>query len=165
MLALSTISTAAIALGSALVGWLLNRESEHQRWLRESRLELYAEFIKTAHHFDRLSKQTARSHRPGDWPDKQVVKLLDIRRTLGDLDDQIRIVGSRHRASDAGAILALCDQIVTIDEEEHGAMAFVDPDSHLSGLHVEVFSAGVRREMRADGLFGRLRPKAAKVTS
>jgi hypothetical protein len=43
-----TAASIGVALAVLVAGWLLNRSAEHKRWRRETRLEVYAEFVRSA---------------------------------------------------------------------------------------------------------------------
>ena len=48
-----TLASIAIAVSVLVVGFVLNLSAEHGRWLRQTRLQLYADFLEQTRLFDR----------------------------------------------------------------------------------------------------------------
>ena len=60
-------------------------------------------------------------------------------------------VGSKDRAADAATVVNAVRGVVYVDEDEHVAMAFVEADQKLA-RYLEMFAAGARSELQADGV-------------
>ncbi|MCE9623740.1 MAG: hypothetical protein K8R99_15480 [Actinomycetia bacterium] len=102
--------------------------------------------------FDRRAKRVALWWRPGEHPDKRIAALQNEQVAIAQLYERIRLVGSKNRASEAETITQIVGKIVYVDEEEHGALAFIEPDSTLVDVHIETFSSGARADLKADGM-------------
>lgn len=152
-----TAASVGVALAVLIAGWLLNRDAEHKRWLRETRLEVYADFLKTAYEFDKQVRLAARGRQPDDVTYEQVQHLEDIELELKRIFDRMRLVGSGPLVRVGMTILKSVDKSVEIEVEEHHSRLAVYADGMLASTYLEWFSAGVRREMGADGFWARHR--------
>lgn len=146
-----TLASIGIAVGVLIVGSVLNLSAEHGRWLRQTRLQLYADFLEQTRLFDRRSTRMAAWWRPSDHADERISAMQEHQALIGDLYERIRIVGSQNRASDAAVVVKAVRGMVVVDEYEHVAMAFVDADPNLAD-YLEAFAAGSRAELKADGV-------------
>lgn len=146
-----TLASVGVAIGVLIVGFVLNLSAEHGRWRRQTRLQLYADFLEQTRLFDRRVTRMALWWQPGDHANERIAERQEQQAMIGDLYERIRIVGSRERAADAAVVIEAVRRMVVVDEDEHMAIAFVEGDPKLVD-YLEVFAAGARAELKADGV-------------
>lgn len=146
-----TLGSIGIAVAVLVVGFVLNLSAEHGRWLRQTRLQLYSDFLEQTRLFDRRATRMATWWRPSDHADERIAAMQEHQALIGELNERIRIVGSKERASESAVVVAAVLRMVVVDEDEHVAMAFVDADPRLAD-YLEDFAAGARAELKADGV-------------
>lgn len=125
---LATITTSVVAGGAiVIVGAYLARSHDHARWLREQRLQLYADFADASQTvYDAVGMMRVMRHDPGEHDlylhARDTAEAQEI--VMGRLLNRIRMIGSLEMATLSGVMVMECRELI-------GDLSKMNPDTEF----------------------------------